>query len=142
MSLKEELSAAQKKSDLSVIQITTKELENNYSNIYNLITSMFIINEEIPYRSIVLKRFLVNLQNEKLFSKFVDYATFVFHLNPIGNIFHLVSIVLNFMLNQAPERNLFIDLFYESANGLDSEGKKIFLYERKMDIEENIRNNP
>ncbi len=46
------------------------------------------------------------------------------------------------MLNQAPERNQFIDLFYESANGLDSEGKKIFLYERKMDIDENIRNNP
>jgi hypothetical protein len=46
------------------------------------------------------------------------------------------------MLNRAPERDLFIDLFYESANGLGSEGREIFLYQRKLDIKKNVTNNP
>jgi hypothetical protein len=142
MSLKNELLAAQRRGDSSLIQIRTNELENNHLNIYNLITSMFIINDEIPYQSIVLKEFIVNLQNRKLFSKFVDYVTSVVHISPIRDTRDLVSVVLNFMLNRAPERDLFIDLFYESSNGLGSEGREIFLYQRKLDIEKNVRNNP
>jgi hypothetical protein len=79
---KNELLATQKKNNLSLIQIRTKELENIHSTIYNLITSMFIINDETPYQSIVLKEFIVNLQNRKLFSKFVDHVTFVLHVHP------------------------------------------------------------
>jgi hypothetical protein len=141
-SLKNEVLDAQKNENPSLVQMKTKELENSHLKIYDLIMSFFVVNEDIPYRSTVFKEFLINLQNKKLFSKFVDYVSFVIHLNRINSIFHLVSVALNFMLNQAPKRNLFIDLFYESANGLDSEGKKIFLYERKLDIEENVRNNP
>lgn len=138
---KNELIAAQRKRDPSLIQIRTKELENSHLKIYNLVTTMFIINDEIPYRSVVLKEFVDNLQNKKLFSKFVDYVIFVLHLNPIRDTFHLLSVVLNFILNNAPERNMFIDLFYDSANKLGSEGKEIFLYERKLEIEENFKNN-
>jgi hypothetical protein len=45
------------------------------------------------------------------------------------------------LLNEAPDRNLFIDLWYGSANELDPEGRNIFLYKRKLEIEENFRNN-
>jgi hypothetical protein len=111
ISLKNELSDAKKNNDLSLIQIKTTELENNYLNIYNLFMSNLIINDEIPYESIVIKEFLINLQNKKLFSKFLDYMVPVFQLYSISNIVQLVNVILNLMLNQVPERNLFVDLF-------------------------------
>ena len=135
MSLKNELFAAQKNDQ-------SEELENNHLMIYDLITSIFVVSEDIPYRSTVFKEFLINLQNKKLFSKFVDYVILIVRLNHyITSISHLVHVVLDLMLNRAPERNLFIDLFYESASSLGPEGKEIFLYDRKLEIEENFKNN-
>jgi hypothetical protein len=103
MSLKNELFAAQK-SDQSVVQVKTKELENNHLKIYDLITSIFVVSEDIPYRSTVFKGFLINLQNKKLFSKFVDYVILMFQLSHyITSISYLVHVVLDFMLEHLKE---------------------------------------
>ncbi|MGC1132918.1 MAG: hypothetical protein WA941_08845 [Nitrososphaeraceae archaeon] len=143
MSLKNELLNTQKKDPL-LRQMKTKELEDNYLRTYNLIKSNFMVNENIPYRNIVFREFLIKLENKRLFFKFVDYMSFAIHsshFNRINSIIHLITDTLNYILNRAPERNLFMDLFYESADGLSSEGKEIFLYERKLEIEDRFKNN-
>jgi hypothetical protein len=38
-------------------------------------------------------------------------------------------------------RNLFIDLWYESANKLDPVSRRIFLYESKLNVEQRVKNN-
>jgi hypothetical protein len=102
-------------------------------------------NTFLVFNAIRIQEFLINLKNKGLLSKFVDYIILMFRLNhqtnSISHLVHVVHVVLNFMFNHAYERNSFIDLFYEFANGLNPEGKEIFLYERKLEIEENFKNN-
>ena len=48
---------------------------------------------------------------------------------------------LDYVINEAYDRSLFIDVWYESMNELEPSNKRIFLYETKLNIEQKIRSN-
>ena len=51
----------------------------------------------------------------------------------------LLSYALDYVINEAYDRSLFIDVWYESMNELEPSNKRIFLYETKLNIEQKIR---
>ena len=90
----------------------------------------------------MLEIFFNKLENKGLFATFVNYLAEICNSsNEIYDITSLAYYVLDYMINEAQDRNLFIDLWYESANKLDSDSKELFLYESKLNVEQKVINN-
>jgi hypothetical protein len=128
--------------DNNKIQTKTKELRVNNQYIYELMMSMLTVGENFTYQAVFLRKYLTRLQYKEIFDKFIDGINKVCNSDTRNfGIISLVGYALEYLLNDAPDRNQFLDLWYESANELDPEGRNIFLYKRKLEIEENFRNN-
>ena len=132
----------QQESDTYKVQAKTNELTNNNHRIYQLILSMVAKGNDRPYTSTMLEIFFNKLENKGLFATFVNYLAEICNSsNEIYDITSLAYYVLDYMINEAQDRNLFIDLWYESANKLDSDSKELFLYESKLNVEQKVINN-
>jgi hypothetical protein len=99
--------------------------------------------KDAPYKSIMLKVFFDGLMKKGLFDNFVNHLIEICNINnnTIYDVTSLLSHVLDYAINDALDRNSFIDSWYESASELDPDSKKIFLYETKSNVEQKIRNN-
>lgn len=142
MNLMIEIQQEEKRSNNTHTLQVKEQLRSNNHSIYQLIISMLVKGEDAPYKSVMLKVFFEKLKSNDLFGNFVNHLIEVCDsTNTIYDIALLLSYVLNYVINEAYDRNLFIDLWYESANELDSDSKSIFLYETKLNIEQKVRDN-
>ena len=141
MNLMNEIQQAQGK-DVEILQTRTKELNSNNHSLYESIVSMLAKGKDAPYKSTMLRVFFGRLKNRNLFDNFVNHLVEICNLNNrIGDATSLLSYVLDYVINEAYDRSSYIDLWYESASELDTDSKKIFLYESKLNVEQKIRNN-
>ena len=131
-----------KRNDIYTLKAKTEELTRNNLNIHQLIVSMLAKGKDRSYKSTMLEIFFDKLENKELFRNFVNYLIEMCNnsSNAIYDITSLLSYTLDYMINEAQDRNLFIDFWYESANKLDSDSRRIFLYETKLNVEQKVKN--
>jgi hypothetical protein len=142
MNLENEIQQAKKKNEIQTVRAKTKVLNDNNHCIYQLIISLLAKGKNVPSKAYMLRAFFDKLERRGLFGNFVSHFSDVCSsINALHDITSLVSYTLNEIINEAYDRNLFIDLWYESASELDSDSKKIFLYETKLNIEQKVIDN-
>ena len=137
-----EIQQEEKRNNSTHLLQAKEQVHSNNHSIYQLIISMLAKGEDAPYKSVMLKVFFEKLHSNNLFGNFVNHLIGLCDsTDSIYDITSLLSYVLNHVINKASDRNLFIDLWYESANELDSDGKSIILYEIKLNIEQKVMGN-
>ena len=113
-----------------------KDLEKNNVVIYELIDSILKIGKDYPYAHVFYKDIFNKIKKKGLFGKLVDHIILLCNSNlSIHNMEQLFQILVDFGLNDKEDRRNFLDLFHETIEELETEVKKIVLYQMKLSVE-------
>jgi hypothetical protein len=119
-----------------------EELEHNNQSIYDLLASIFIMQEYSPYSHVFYLSLFRKFQSKGVFDKLVRHVIDLCNSDlSIKNMAHLFTYIVHLGLKDKEDRQYFLDLWRETIEELDEEVQDIVLYQMKLSTERRFEDN-